>query len=111
MSQAENDIRLAVAAYKECLPVGKPKITLTVFADGEIQLFLHDPDATSVTHAQGQGKTLEEAASALKTHLIKRVTEVTEKDKADLEKLKEGKAKLYERIEKALATIKPAEES
>jgi hypothetical protein len=106
---AENDIRLAFAAYTASLPVTKPKITLSVFQDGEIQLFLHDSDHPSVTHAQGGGKTLDEAATNLKAHLVKRLAEVKAKDEEDLAKMNEVKRGLYERIDGAIKTLSSGE--
>lgn len=107
---AESDIRAAFAAYKTSLPVDKPKITLSVFGDGSIQLFLHAPDHPSVTHASGDGKTLDEAARNLKAHLAKRLTTIKAEDEADLAKLNEGKMKLYERMDGAIASLTaPAE--
>jgi len=102
---AESDIRAAVAAYTTSLPVTKPKITLSVFQDGEIQLFLHDIDHPSITHAQGSGKTLDEAASNLKVHLAKRLAEVKAKDEEDLAKMVEAKRGLYERIDGAIKML------
>ena len=106
---AESDIRAAVAAYTTSLPVTKPKITLSVFQDGEIQLFLHDIDHPSVTHAQGTGKTLDEAASNLKTHLAKRLTEVKAEDEKWLAKVNEAKRGLYERIDGAILSLSSGE--
>lgn len=107
MSQVEDDIRAAVAAYKAGLPVDKPKITLSVFGDGSIQLFLHDPDHARVTHAQGDGKTLDEAAVNLKAHLARRLAAVKAEDEADLAKLNAAKAGLYVRMDAAIASLQP----
>jgi hypothetical protein len=69
MSQADDDIRAAVNAYAAVYE--RPKITVSYFVDGTVQLFLRVPDRPSLPHAQGDGKTLDEAAVNLRKHLAK----------------------------------------
>lgn len=78
MSDAERNIRKALALFAQAFPQSKPCIVTRSFPDGDIQLFLHDPDNYSLkcTHAQGQGKTLEEASVALRRHLAVMLTKV-----------------------------------
>lgn len=107
MSQAEADIRTAVAAYASVFTGTKPKITLSVYGDGEIQLFLHAPDASHFTHAQGSGKTLEDAAVALKVHLARRLEEIRAQDEKQLAESVAYRTKFHERIVTAIAAVKP----
>ena len=88
MSFAEENIRKALSTFSDAFPGSKPCIIVRTFPDGIIQLFLHDPDTHSlkVTHAQGQGKTLDEASVALRHHLAVMVA-----------KVRDGVAKEYER--------------
>ena len=79
MSQADDDIKKAVVAYRGAFPSSKPTITMTVFEDLKVQLFLHCPDQTSFVYAQGNGATIEDAAVDLRRHLAKMLTVALEK--------------------------------
>jgi hypothetical protein len=111
VGQAEDDIRAAVAAYNSVFPSVKPKITLSVFGDSAIQLFLHAPDSPRYLHAQGDGKTLEEAAVALKAHLGRRLTEYRIEAEKELAAYTAGHTTIIERCLSACGSIQPPTET
>jgi hypothetical protein len=65
---ADTDVKAAISAFQSVWS-GKAKITVTYFDDGDVQLFLRHEDRRELPHAQGSGKTLDEAAVALRSHL------------------------------------------
>lgn len=77
--RADDDIKKAVAAYRGAFPSSKPKITMTVFEDQKVQLFLSCPDQPHMIYAQGNGVDIEEAALDLRRHLAKGLTMALEK--------------------------------
>jgi hypothetical protein len=105
MSTAEKDIRTVTAQYCAVYPQAKQKVTLSVHADGNITLFIGSPDIAGSAHAQGEGKTLDEAAAALKAHLARRLEAVKAKDVDDLNKAVAFRTKFHSNIDAALATL------
>lgn len=108
MDQAEQDIRLVTAQYCAVYPSAKQKVTLSVHADGNITLFIAC-DIAGATHAQGEGKTLAEAAAVLKAHLAKRLETVKAKDAKDLAEVVAYRSKFQANIDGALTALKPSE--
>jgi cytidylate kinase len=106
MGQAEADIRLMVDAYRSSFVASKPKITLSVFPDGEIQLFL---DASERSHlypsAIGSGQTLEAAATGLKTNFAKALGEIKARDEKELAALNTAKLAFYAKLDAAVGDL------
>ncbi len=112
MSQVNDNIRAALSTYQTVYPGAKPKITVTYFPDGEVQLFLHEPERPNVQrpHGQGEGKVIEGAAVALRRHLAKMLREVAKKEE-DLLKFNVANTEDFiERIHTAVKSVDVPEE-
>jgi hypothetical protein len=109
MSQVDDDIRCAIESYNAVYPGSKPRITLSRFSEGTVQLFLSEPDRPNVNrpHGQGDGKNIEEAAVALRKHLAKMLREVATKE-ADLLKFNTANiTDFIERTQKSAEKLDP----
>jgi hypothetical protein len=108
MNLAETYLKSAQLAFAQAYPGSKPKITLSFFPDGDVQVFLASSEpSVSFPSAIGTAKTLEEAAVALMKNLGSRLREIKRKDDKDLADTMRHRHALHARLDAAAYAVDP----
>jgi hypothetical protein len=107
-SQSETYLKAAQLAFAQAYPGSKPKITLSFFPDGDVQVFLAASEhSTSSPSAIGTAKSLEDAAVALMKNLAKHLREIKRKDDRDLADTMRNRYAFHARLEAAAYAVDP----
>jgi hypothetical protein len=105
----DGDLKVVIAAYQGTFVGAKPKMVLSYFPDGDVQLFLYVPDASHFPHAQGNGKTIEGAVADLRRHLAKQLHEIKAEAQNNLRDTRQRVTELSERVDMAVKNLLPHE--